>query len=151
MTDTSDESTRETRERLEDQADTTRARLLDHLDTLDDRRERAKRFLEHAGGNVKRHKTLLLGMGVGVLVAVALVAFVRRRNAKRKPNDVLLQALKNLLGPGFVIESVERRDRRFNGPITKAAIGVGLRVANEMGKRHVSKWLDAEGTARGQS
>ncbi len=149
MTDTSDESTEEARERLEHQADATRARLLDHLDTLDDRRDRAKRFIEHTGFNVKRHKTLLIGVGVGVLVAAGLIAFVRRRNAKREPSHVLSQVVRNLLGPGYVIESVERRDRRIRGPLAKAAIGLVLRVANEMSKRHAPKWLDTHGAARG--
>ena len=148
MTDPSDE-TKEARERLEHQADATRARLMTHLDTLDDRRDRAKRILENVGDTAKRHKTLLIGMGVGVLVAAGLIAFVRRRNAKRKPGYALSQAVKNLLGPGYVIESVERRNGLVRGALTKAGLDLAVKVANEIGKRHVPDWLDRAVAARG--
>lgn len=148
MTDPSDE-TEEARERLEHQADATRARLMTHLDTLDDRRDRAKRILEHVGGTAKRHKTLLICAGVGVLVAAGLIAFVRRRSAKKKPGYALSQAVKNLLGPGYVIESVERRNRRASGALAKAGVGLALKVANEIGNRRVPDWLDREVAARG--
>jgi ElaB/YqjD/DUF883 family membrane-anchored ribosome-binding protein len=139
MTDTSDDSTKEARERLEHQADATRARLLDHLDTLDDRRDRAKRFLEHASDKLKRHKALLIGVSVGVLVAVGLIAFARRRSAKQKPSYLFYQAVKNLLGPGYVVESVERRNHRVSGALAKAGMGVALRVASEVAKRQAPR------------
>jgi hypothetical protein len=142
MTDTSDDSINEARERLEHRADATRARLLAHLDTLDNRRDRAKRFLEHASDNLKRHKSLLIGVSVGVLVAAGLIAFARRRRAKQQPAYLFAEAVKNLLGPGYVVESVERRNHRVGGALAKAGMGVALRVASEVAKRQAPKWLD---------
>jgi ElaB/YqjD/DUF883 family membrane-anchored ribosome-binding protein len=148
MTDTSDESPKEARERLEHGPDATQARLLDGLDTLDDRRDRARRVLERAGDAVKRHKALLVGVAAGILVAVVLIARARRRRARQRPGEALARAAKNLLGPA-VVEPVERRDRHALGTVAKAGIGIALRIADEMSKRPPPERRAAESAARG--
>jgi hypothetical protein len=96
-----------------------------------------KRLLERAGDEARRHKALLVGVGVGLLVTAGLIALARRRRARRNSSSLFAQALKNLLGPGYVIESVERHDRRRNGTVARAA----FRVATEIGKRSLPLWL----------
>ena len=147
MTDASDESPTEARERLEQQADATRNRLLDDLDVLEARRTRAKRLFELAGDNIKRHKTLLIGVAAGVLVAVGLIALRRRRRSRQGPGYVLAQATQNLLGSGYVIESVERRNRRALKGAAKVGLGLALRIAEEMSKRQATERLDRESAA----
>lgn len=104
------------------------------------RARRNRRGARLGGQSVKRHKTLLIGVGAGVLVAAALITVVRRRSANHPPGYLRWQAMHSLLGPGYVIESVERRDRGVLGSLAKAAIGLALRMAKE-------KWLD---TRRGR-
>ncbi|HEX6277246.1 MAG TPA: hypothetical protein VFZ53_29595 [Polyangiaceae bacterium] len=144
MTDTSDESPNEARERHEQQADATRNRRLDDLDMLEARRTRAKRLFDFAGDSVKRNKTLLIGVAAGVLVALGLIALRRRRRSRQRPGDVLAQAAQNLLGSGYVVQSVDRHDRRALKGAAKAGLGLALRIAEEMSKRHGRERLDRE-------
>lgn len=83
MTSRSPDSPRDLRERLEEEADATRERLISDIDELTDRAQRVKDVFETLTNGAKRHKAPLIAAGVGV-TALSAVLFFRHRAAVKR-------------------------------------------------------------------
>jgi hypothetical protein len=83
MTATHSESSKEERERLEEQADVLRERLISDIDDLTDRKRRVSALVETLTEGAKRYKTPLIAGGAAIAV-LSLVVFVKQRASARR-------------------------------------------------------------------
>lgn len=138
------DDTEEERRKLEAEADETRERLFEHIDELDERRVRWKTLIANLRDAAERHRVLLVGGAVGAVAGVALLAYVRRARARRRNENVLSRAVSKLLGPGYVVRSVDEEDGFVKAALTRAAAGLTSRLASELGNLAVSRFLETE-------
>jgi hypothetical protein len=105
----------ETRERLEQQADAVRERLISGIDELTDRSQRVEALVETVVDAAKRHKKPLIVAGVGITVLSLVAIFKHRATVKRRERRRTLGYLAmQLLGvsppppkePGFMRKSI---------------------------------------------
>lgn len=91
MTSRSPDSPRDLRERLEEEADATRERLISDIDELGDRAQRVKDIFETLTNGAKRHKAPLIAAGVGITALSAVLFFRHRAAVKRQERWRLLE------------------------------------------------------------
>lgn len=97
----SSESPRETRERLEHEADVVRERLGEHLSVLSERRHRFANTLARLREEARRHPVLLVVVGLSVAAGLGSLLYRRRARARRaNATYQIARAVSVLMGDG---------------------------------------------------
>lgn len=119
MTNLNEEHNQPTREHLTKKADRVRARMMERVDELDERRQQVDRILNSISTGVRRHLPLV----VGVTAASVALLFVIKR-AKRHQDHPWQLRVRQPDSGGFVMRLLK-----------EAGVALAVQIARRAGER----------------
>lgn len=132
------DTTEPTRLRLSTRADLVRARMLERVDALDDRRDKLHRTLGGLALTARRNLPLIGAIAVGSVALLGIVVLARRRAPPKSLLTLVLSANQSTERPGMLVRA------------TKAAVGaIALRIARSTGQRILNDLLHGDTPTRG--
>jgi ElaB/YqjD/DUF883 family membrane-anchored ribosome-binding protein len=124
------------RERLEEQANRVRSRLIDDLGELKARGRSVAERVEALEATVRRHPGVLVGVAAAAAIALGAVLYLRRGRRRRElRRDALFRLAGRLLGPSYVVEPVEPRHSMLGESLKKAGSAFVAAAGRELGRR----------------
>lgn len=124
MTTTKDEKTEPTRERLAKRADRVRARMLERVDELDDRRQELDRVMTWLSTRVRRHIPLVVGATVASVALISVIAVRRARQQRTQRRHQWQLRVQPPEASGF-----------FARAIKDAGVALAVQLARRAGER----------------
>jgi hypothetical protein len=136
MKDPAVENPGKVRERLEEQANRVRSKLIDDLGELKARGRSVAERLDTIEQTVRRHPGLLVGVAAVAAVAFGAVLYAGSRRRRRElRRDAILGVAARLLGPAYVVEPVEQRRSVLGESVKKAGSAFVAAAGRELGRR----------------
>jgi hypothetical protein len=118
-----------TRERLEQDAERVRSRLVGDLDELKARGRSVETTL-------RRHPVIVIGAGVAALVACGFLLYGRRaRHRRERQRDAILAIAARVLGPAYVVEPAAAQHSAIRSSLKKAGRALVAAAGREVGRR----------------
>ncbi len=130
------DSPTETREKLEQEAEAVRARLVSRIDAVKERGRHVSQVLDTAKAQAKRHAPALIAVAAAALVLTAVVAIRRRARARRNERrDAILYIAGSLLNPGAAVRRMEPKPGLIKSTLQNAGRELLRTAAHEVGRR----------------
>ena len=138
MSNLKSDTTEPSRLRLSTRADLVRARMLERVDALDDRRDKFHRTLGGLALTAKRNLPLIGAIAVGSVTLLGIVVLARRRARPKSLLTLVLSANQSAERPGMLARAA------------KAAVSaLALRIARSTGERLLNDLLHGDTSTRG--
>lgn len=119
MTNSNEEHNEPTREHLTKKADRVRARMMERVDELDERRQQVDRIVNSITTGVRRHLPLVVGL---TAASLALLLVIKR--AKRHQHQAWPLRVRHSESSGFVMRMLK-----------EAGVALAVQIARRAGQR----------------